>query len=69
MSKAIAWCLMDANGKMYWDDEECVWPTPGVADEILQYMKEQSPDDGWHLMPLFTVESPKRENACRGNSG
>jgi len=56
MSKAIAWCLMDANGKMYWDDEECVWPTPGVADEILQYMKEQSPDDGWHLMPLFTVE-------------
>ena len=51
--KPVAWVLMNSDGKMYWDEEECIWGDRGAPVDMLETMRADEPDDGWHIAPLY----------------
>lgn len=67
-AKPVAYCLMNSEGEMYWNEEECIWSSSGECDGLLEAMQEDEPDDGWHEVALYSAISPTQPTEAKNES-
>lgn len=55
----LGYCLMNAAGKMHWDEECCIWHNAGDAEQSgeLESLLNDDPTGGWHVAPFGAISA------------
>jgi hypothetical protein len=53
-SVPLGYCLLNAKGKMYWE-EYCIYHTAGEAAAELETLHDADPEAGWRVAPFYTA--------------
>ena len=58
--KALGYCLLNNEGKMFWHEEGCVASDKESLDAWLESLTDQEPDDGWRIVPFYALQSTRQ---------